>query len=70
MSIAGEEFGDLFHHYILSEKLIVETPKYLYTASLGARAIAFLLYAKHYHVLEMPALPSATPEFHYQMAKK
>jgi len=70
MRIAEEEFGDLFHHYALSEELTVETPKYLYTASLGARAIAFLLHAKHYHALEMPELPSATPEFHYQVAKK
>lgn len=46
----------------------VEGAKFLYTLSLGPRAIQFLLHAKYNNAKEMPKAPKC-PEYHLHVAK-
>lgn len=66
--IAADEFGEISPKICIPAYGFVEGVKFLYTISLGARAIAFLLHEKFHGDEEMPNLP-ACPEFHFQVEK-
>ncbi|MEA3277426.1 MAG: hypothetical protein U9Q81_19515, partial [Pseudomonadota bacterium] len=68
--IAMEEFGRISKQLLFLEGVIRQSEEYLYTTSLGPRAVAFLLHAKKYRKKEMPKLVPDCPEFHFQVVKK
>jgi GNAT superfamily N-acetyltransferase len=67
--IASDEFGEISPKVCIPTFGFVEGVKFLYTASLGPRAIQFLLHEKLNGEREMPRMP-AGPEFHFQVEKK
>lgn len=64
--IAEDEFGEISPKLSHPAQHFVEGTKFLYTMSLGPRAIQLLLYLKVHGDKEMPALPPC-PEFHFQV---
>ena len=66
--IAANEFGELSYKIYMPGYGYLEGAKFLYTLSLGARAIQFLLHAKSNNAKEMPKAPDC-PEYHFHVAK-
>jgi GNAT superfamily N-acetyltransferase len=66
--IASDEFGEISPKVCIPAYGFVEGVKFLFTVSLGPRAIEFLLHEKFNGDREMPKLP-AGPEFHFQVEK-
>ena len=66
--IAADEFGEISPKACIPTYGFVEGVKFLYTLSLGARAIQFLLHEKFNGDKEMPEMPPG-PEFHFQVGK-
>ncbi len=67
--IAENEFGELSYALYMPWYGYMEGAKFLYTLSLGPRAIQFLLHAKNNNDGEMPKAP-ACPEYHFHVAKE
>ena len=65
--IAEKEFGEISLKLYLPENGYLEGQKFLYTLSLGTRALQFLLHAKFNNAREMPEAP-VCPEFHFHVA--
>lgn len=66
--IAENEFGELSYRLYMPGYGYLEGAKFLYTLSLGPRAIQFLLHAKYNNAKEMPKAPSC-PEYHFHVAE-
>ncbi len=64
--IAEKEFGDVSLKLYLPMQGYIEGRKFLYTLSLGSRAIQFLLHAKLNNSKEMPEAPEC-PEYHFHV---
>jgi len=64
--IAEKEFGELSFKLYVPMLGFLESRKFLYTLSLGGRAVQFLLHAKSHSTEEMPSAP-ACPEFHFHV---
>ncbi|MCP5410030.1 MAG: GNAT family N-acetyltransferase [Chromatiaceae bacterium] len=64
--IAEKEFGELSFKLYLPMLGYLEGRKFLYTLSLGGRAVQFLLHAKFNNSKEMPKAP-ACPEYHFHV---
>ena len=67
--IAADEFGEFSPKVYIPTYGFVEGVKFLYTVSLGQRAMRFLLHEEFNGESEMPELP-ASPEFHFQVEKR
>ena len=66
--IAENEFGELSYRLYMPGYGYLQGIKFLYTWSLGPRAIQFLLHAKQNNIKEMPKMPDC-PEYHFHVAK-
>lgn len=66
--IAEEEFGEISYRLYIPAYGYLQGMKFLYTLSLGPRAIQFLLHAKFNNAKEMPKAP-ACPEYHFHVEK-
>jgi GNAT superfamily N-acetyltransferase len=66
--IAEREFGEISFRLYIPGYAYLEGAKFLYTLSLGPRAIQFLLHAKYNNAEEMPKAPDC-PEYHFHVAK-
>ena len=64
--IAEKEFGEISFKLYLPMLGFLESRKFLYTMSLGGRAVQFLLHAKFNNAKEMPGAP-ACPEYHFHV---
>lgn len=64
--IAEKEFGEISFKLYLPMLGYLESRKFLYTLSLGGRAVQFLLHAKFNNSKEMPKAP-ACPEYHFHV---
>lgn len=64
--IAEKEFGEISFKLYLPMLGFLESRKFLYTLSLGGRAVQFLLHAKTQNHKEMPSAP-VCPEFHFHV---
>ena len=64
--IAEKEFGEISFKLYLPMLGYLESRKFLYTLSLGGRAVQFLLHAKFNNSKEMPRAP-ACPEYHFHV---
>ena len=66
--IAEGEFGEISFRLYMPAYGYMEGAKFLYTLSLGPRAIQFLVHAKYNNAGEMPKAPGC-PEYHFHVAK-
>ena len=64
--IAEKEFGEISFKLYLPMLGYLESRKFLYTLSLGGRAVQFLLHAKFNNSKEMPKAPPC-PEYHFHV---
>jgi GNAT superfamily N-acetyltransferase len=64
--IAEKEFGEISFKLYVPMLGYMESRKFLYTLSLGGRAVQFLLHAKFNNSKEMPKAP-ACPEYHFHV---